>query len=117
VLLSLGAFAAGLPHYLITNNDNSQANSATFYTIAGGGQLTQAAVVPTGGFGWDGLGYVVTNKINVSHDRTAGDCVYLSDYVSVFDHCGLRVWPDRTLKKLEGRNGCAAGIGGPNVSL
>lgn len=83
VLLSLGAFAAGLPHYLITNNDNSQANSATFYTIAGGGQLTQAAVVPTGGFGWDGLGYVITDKINVSHDPTAGDCVFLSDYVLV----------------------------------
>ena len=83
VFLSLSVFAAGLPHYLITNNDRSTANSATFYTIGAGGQLTQAAVVPTGGFGWDGLGYVVTNKINVSHDRTAGDCVYLSDFVSV----------------------------------
>ena len=71
------------PHYLITNNDNSQGNSATFYTIGAGGNLTQAAVVYTGGFGYDGLGYVVTNKVNVAHDRAAGDCVYLSDYISV----------------------------------
>jgi hypothetical protein len=73
---------AQIPHYLITNNDNSQGNSATFYTIGAGGKLTQAAVVSTGGLGWDGLGYVVTNKINVAHDRFAGDCVYLSDYVA-----------------------------------
>jgi hypothetical protein len=73
---------AQTPHYLITNNDNSQGNSATFYTIGAGGQLTHATVVSTGGSGWDGLGYVVTNKINVAHDRVAGDCVYLSDYVA-----------------------------------
>lgn len=73
---------AQIPHYLITNNDTSQGNSATFCTIGAGGQLSQAAVVSTGGFGWDGLGYVVTNKINVAHDRVSGDCVYLSDYVS-----------------------------------
>jgi hypothetical protein len=75
-------FAQSNPHYLITNNDNSQGNSATFYTIGAGGKLTQAAVVPTGGFGWDGLGSVATNKINISHDNK-GDCAYLSDYVSV----------------------------------
>ena len=100
VFLSLGVFAAGLPHYLITNNDNSQANSATFYTIGGGGKLTQAAVVPTGGFGWDGLGYVVTDKINVSHDAIAGDCVYLSDYVSVngFAHPDVTAISIATLK-------------------
>ena len=100
VFLSLSVFAAGLPHYLITNNDRSTANSATFYTIGAGGQLTQAAVVPTGGFGWDGLGYVVTNKINVSHDRTAGDCVYLSDYVSVngFGHPDVTAISIATLK-------------------
>lgn len=73
------------PHYLITNNDRSTGNSATFYTISAGGKLTQAAVVPTGGFGWDGLGSVATNKINVSHDNK-GDCAYLSDWVSVGGH-------------------------------
>src|SRR5437868_11832669 len=82
LFLSLGVFAAGLPHYLITNNDRSTANSATFYTISAGGKLTQVAVVPTGGFGWDGLGSVATNKINITHDNK-GDCAYLSDYVSV----------------------------------
>jgi hypothetical protein len=82
ILCVSSGFAQSNPHYLITNNDNSQGNSATFYTIGAGGKLTQAAVVSTGGLGWDGLGYVVTNKINVAHDRFAGDCVYLSDYVA-----------------------------------
>jgi hypothetical protein len=82
LFLSLGVFAAGLPHYLITNNDRSTANSATFYIISAGGKLTQTAVVPTGGFGWDGLGSVATNKINVTHDNN-GNCAYLSDWVSV----------------------------------
>jgi hypothetical protein len=67
--------------YLITNDDNSQGNSATFFKIGNGGQLSPAGVVKTHGFGWDGLGSVVTNKIVVTHDR-GGDCAYLSDYVS-----------------------------------
>lgn len=82
ILLTGASYGQTNTRYLITNNDNSQGNSATFYSIGAGGSLTQTAVVPTGGFGWDGLGAVVTNKINVSHDAN-GDCAYLSDYVSV----------------------------------
>jgi len=68
--------------YLITNNDFSQGNSATFFKIASNGRLTQPTVVPTGGNGWDGLGGVVTNKINISHDAN-GDCAYLSEFVTL----------------------------------
>lgn len=40
--------AANAPHYLITNNDNSQGNSASVYTILGNTFLEQAAVIKTG---------------------------------------------------------------------
>ena len=76
----MAGFAQNTTRYLITNNDTSQGNTATFFTIGTGGALTQTAVVPTGGYGWDGLGAVVTNKINISHDAK-GDCAYLSDWI------------------------------------
>src|SRR5215470_14553542 len=81
ILLIVVGQAAG-SRYLITNNDNSQGNSATVFSIGQGGVLTQAAVVKTGGAGWDGLGAVVTNKINISHDAN-GDCAYLSDLLPI----------------------------------
>jgi len=74
------SLAQNTTRYLITNNDTSQGNTATFYTIGTGGALTQTAIVPTDGYGWDGLGAVVTNKINISHDAK-GDCAYLSDWI------------------------------------
>ena len=81
VLWALSGFAQNASRFLITNDDNSQGNSATFFKIGTGGQLSQGKVIPTGGFGFDGLGDVATNKIVVSHDSN-GDCAYLSEYVS-----------------------------------
>jgi molybdopterin biosynthesis enzyme MoaB len=50
ILLTTSSFAQ-TAHYLITNEDNSQGNSATFYTVNSDGSLTQAAIVSTGGTG------------------------------------------------------------------
>jgi hypothetical protein len=91
-LLAIAAASASAPtatRYLITNDDNSQANTASFYTIGTGGKLTRTAVVSTGGFGRDGLGYAATTKIVVSHD-TLGDCAYLSDSIPA----GIGIAPD-----------------------
>jgi hypothetical protein len=68
--------------YLFTNNDDSQGNSSTVYTLSASGNLTKPILINTSGFGWDGLGSVATNKINVTHDAN-GDCAFLSEYVSV----------------------------------
>jgi 6-phosphogluconolactonase (cycloisomerase 2 family) len=65
-------------HYLIANNDNSQGNSASFYTVSKDGSLTEAAVVPTGGLGLDGIGAVVTRRVNVLADER-DDCAFVSN--------------------------------------
>jgi DNA-binding beta-propeller fold protein YncE len=75
------ASAASLPHYLFTNNDNSNGNSSTVYTIDTKGTLTQKIVINTGGFGYDGEGSPNTNKLLVTHDRN-GNCVYLSENIT-----------------------------------
>jgi hypothetical protein len=89
--LTLGMFSAGcfaviasaasMPHYLFTNNDNSEGNSSSVYTIGAEGVLTHKAVINTGGFGYDGEGSPNTNKVLVTHDRH-GDCVYLSENIT-----------------------------------
>ncbi|HJT69493.1 MAG TPA: hypothetical protein VJ731_04800 [Terriglobales bacterium] len=65
-------------HYLIANNDNSQANSASFYKVGDDGSLTEAAVVPTAGLGLDGIGAVVTRRVNVLADER-DDCAFVSN--------------------------------------
>jgi hypothetical protein len=82
VCMSAGGAFSQTPHYLVTNDDHSQAgtakNSATFYTISPTGNLTETANVVTGGIGWDSLGYAIT-RILISKDF-AGNCVYLAEY-------------------------------------
>ena len=75
--ITLNTSAATAPHYLITNNDFSQGNSATFYSISSG-TLTQAAVVSTGGKGEDGLGSVATKRITILHNPTQS-CAFVAD--------------------------------------
>jgi hypothetical protein len=62
--------------YVVTNDDNSAGNSATFYTIGAGGALSQKTVVPTGGFGLGG-GYFATGRVGVV--RTPTGCIYVSN--------------------------------------
>lgn len=76
--LSITAFAQTSSHYLIVNNDNSQANSASFYTVNSDGSLAEAAVVSTGGLGLDGIGAVVTRRVNVLASATQ-NCAYVSN--------------------------------------
>ncbi len=80
-LCTIGAialYATALPHYLITNNDRSLGNSATFYAIAGDGSLTEVAAVNTGGKGNDGIGAVALKRLSVLSD-SRHSCVYVAD--------------------------------------
>jgi hypothetical protein len=72
------SYAQSTPHYLIANNDNSQGNSASFYTVNTDGSLTEAAVVSTGGTGLDGIGAVVTRRVNVLSSSTQS-CAFVSN--------------------------------------
>src|SRR5207245_9166205 len=73
---SFSATEAAQAHYLITNNDFSQGNSATFYTISIG-TLTQTAVVNTGGTGNDGIGSVATKRVSVLRS-SSHSCAFVS---------------------------------------
>jgi hypothetical protein len=96
-LLMLSAFilppaaeAAGKrPHYLITNNDDAQANSATFFQILSSGSLEQVAVVSTGGTGVNGVGNVGTKRLSIL-DTSAQHCAFIADAGSV-DVAGISI--------------------------
>jgi len=75
-MFAVSAFAAQ-KKYLVTNDDNATANTATFYSIGAGGALTQVKVVKTGGTGLGG-GYFATPRVGVLHDKVQS-CVYISD--------------------------------------
>jgi hypothetical protein len=75
-LYSASVFAAS-PHYVVTNDDNVAANTATFYTLGAGGKLTRKATVKTGGTGL-GTGYFASARVNLLHNKTQS-CVYVSD--------------------------------------
>jgi 6-phosphogluconolactonase (cycloisomerase 2 family) len=66
---------AQITRYVVTNDDNFSNNSATFYTIGAGGALTQAAVVPTGGFGLGG-GYFASPRVTILRSK---GCIYISN--------------------------------------
>jgi len=85
---SFSASQATVPHYLITNNDFSQGNSATFFAISGG-TLTQTAVVNTGCKGDDGLGSVATKRVAVLHNHNES-CVFLAEAGSA-DVAGISI--------------------------
>ena len=78
-LLCANAMYAAVPHYLITNNDNSQGNSATFYAITTTGLLKQVAVISTGGTGIDGIGTPASMKRVSILSKSVQDCAYISD--------------------------------------
>jgi len=88
-LCAMGSYAAAGPHYLITNNDHSQSNSATFYTIINNGSLRQVAVVSTGGTGVDGIGDVATKRVSVLSSSTQ-NCAFISDAGSA-DIAGISI--------------------------
>jgi hypothetical protein len=75
-MFAVSAFAAQ-KKYLVTNDDNSTANTATFYSIGADGELTQVKVVKTGGTG-NGGGYFAAPRVGVLHDKVQS-CVYVSD--------------------------------------
>jgi 6-phosphogluconolactonase (cycloisomerase 2 family) len=78
ILLAVCSYAAPAPHYLITNNDFSQGNSATFFTISPTGALREVSVVSTGGTGIDGIGAVATKRVSVLQSPSQ-NCVFISD--------------------------------------
>src|SRR5262249_29683673 len=76
--------SAQTSRYLVTNDNNPNGNTATFYSLDPGGIPMQVAVVPTGGLGFRGDG-----DPNISVMRGGGDCVYAanpqsSDISSIF---------------------------------
>ena len=75
VLCAVSTFAA--TKYVITNDDNPTANTATFYTVGAGGKLTLKKTVSTGGTGLGG-GFFANVRVNVSHSKTQ-PCVYVSN--------------------------------------
>jgi hypothetical protein len=66
------------PHYLITNNDVSPGNSASFFSISSNGSLQTPTVVSTGGNGVNGVGAVATKRVSVLYNSTQ-QCAYVSN--------------------------------------
>ncbi len=66
--------------YVVDNDDNPTANTATFYTVGASGKLTLKKTVATGGTGLGG-GYFADVRVNVSHSKTE-PCVYISNATS-----------------------------------
>lgn len=89
IFCSIGLSAPPVSHFLVTNNDNSRGNSATFYTVIHNGSLKQAAVVNTGGTGVDGIGSVATKRVSVLNNSTQA-CAFISDAGSA-DVAGISI--------------------------
>lgn len=102
------ASAATLPHYLITNNDFSQGNSATFFAISGG-TLTQSAVVNTGGTGNDGIGSVATKRITIVQNQTQS-CAFVADAGSN-DVAGIAISSLSATGTFKGSSGDTSSLG------
>src|SRR5215472_13994628 len=73
------AFSANTPHVLVTNDDPSGIlpESASFYTIAGGGAITYQQKTLTGGSGIGG-GYFGLNRIGVLSTADS-QCIFASE--------------------------------------
>jgi 6-phosphogluconolactonase (cycloisomerase 2 family) len=77
------AFAAGKPHYVVTNDDvfgEDILSSVTFYTVEANGLLTMKGTVSIG-FGGIGGGYFAANRVTVL-DSGSAECVYASQAVT-----------------------------------
>lgn len=110
VFLSVSALAA-TPHYVVTNNDHSISNSATFYTIRGA-SLTQKAVIRTGGKGNDGLGSVATKRVSILQNSSQ-NCAFIPNANSN-DIAGIDIrtlHPAGLFKGSAIDNGSSQGIG------
>jgi 6-phosphogluconolactonase (cycloisomerase 2 family) len=70
--------ATSQSHYLITNNDVSSGNSASFYPVSSNGSLQPATVVSTGGTGVNGVGSVATKRISILENSNQ-QCAYVSN--------------------------------------
>lgn len=100
------------PHYLITNNDNTFGNTASFYSILGEGLLKQVAVISTGGTGNNGLGAVATKRVSILNKGTE-NCAFISDAGSN-DVAGIVIATltlAGTFKASSTDSGAAAGVG------
>src|ERR1700689_5100958 len=79
-LYSAFASSSGAPTgYLITNDDlagRTKGNSATFFTVAADGTLSNPTKVTVGGAG-SGGGFFAANRVSVSSSASS-PCVYLS---------------------------------------
>jgi 6-phosphogluconolactonase (cycloisomerase 2 family) len=102
---------AAIAHYVVTNDDNTVANTASFYSIGAGGKLVRKAVVKTGGTGLGG-GYFASTRVNLLRDKTQS-CVYVSDAgsndVAAIDEVTLK--RVGTFKASSRDSGHLAGIG------
>jgi hypothetical protein len=85
---------APVARYVITNDDNAAANTATFYSIGMGGKLIRKIAIKTGGTGIGG-GYFASARVNLLHDKTQS-CVYVSDASS----SDVATINERTLKRV-----------------
>jgi hypothetical protein len=77
---ALAADPSGLAKYVVTNDDNPNGNTATFFSVAASGKLTLKKTVSTGGTGLGG-GYFGSTKANVSHSKTQ-ECAYVGNATS-----------------------------------
>lgn len=98
-------------HYVVTNDDNVAANTATVFMMGSGGKLTLKKVISTGGFGI-GAGYFASARVNVLHDKTQS-CVYVSDAgssdVAAINESSLQL--AGTFKASSSDDGSLSGIG------
>jgi hypothetical protein len=107
--------AANAPHYLITNNDNSQGNSASVYTILGNTFLEQAAVIETGGTGVDGIGAVATKRVSILNGPTQA-CAFLSEAGSA-DVAGISIATLTATGTFKAESTDSASFGMPVVNM
>lgn len=108
---SVSLFGATTPSYIVTNDDNVTANTATFYTIGLGGKLIKKIAVKTGGTGLS-TGYFASARVNLLHNTTQS-CVYVSDAgtndIAAINETTLK--RVGTFKASHGDDGKLAGIG------
>lgn len=109
--------AAAQTHYVITNDDNHSANSATFYALGGtlnAPTLTQVAVVPTGGKGHSG-GYFAAAGVNLLRDPQ-GQCIYVADS-DTNDIAGMTLATQQVTGNFKGSRLDSGGLVGIGITM
>lgn len=86
-------FAAGVPHYIITNDNEVPSNTVTVYTAGGGAnpRLTKTAVISTGGAGLSKTAsdFFAASSVAVLR-RANNQCAFVSD-VGTSDVAGINI--------------------------